>query len=155
VDTDDTRNPNVNGARASERDWQWLWFSTLQRRPGSALAVVPGDGDVKAGRVAEAVVAVGRLYGERPVQLLNAEGVGLGDVEKLLDALSAMTGRGEWVIVPVDPIALNPAAIPIARATSAALLVVRVGESRLAAARSTIEAVGRERLLGSVVLEGA
>ena len=53
------------------------------------------------------------------------------------------------------PGALNPAAIPIARATSAALLVVRVGESRLAAARSTIEAVGRERLLGSVVLEGA
>ena len=86
MDTDDTRNPNVNGARASERDWQWLWFSTLQRRPWSSLAVVPGDGDVEAGRVAEALVAVGRLYGERPVQLLNAEGVGLGDVEKLLDA---------------------------------------------------------------------
>jgi hypothetical protein len=65
-----------------------------------------------------------------------------------------MTGRGDWVIVPVDAIDVNPSSVPIAQATSASLLVVRLGQSMLTSARNAIEVVGRERLLGSIVLDG-
>jgi hypothetical protein len=63
-----------------------------------------------------------------------------------------MTSRGECVVVPVDPISENPSAIPVLQATSAGLLVVRLGESHLGSARNIIEIAGRERLLGSIVL---
>ena len=71
-----------------------------------------------------------------------------------MDTLNAMTGRGDWVIVPLDPIGDNPNAVPIARATSGALLVVNLGESLMTSARTAIDAVGRERFLGSVVIGG-
>ena len=56
------------------------------------------------------------------------------------------------MIVPVDPIAENPSSVPIVQATSAALLVVRLGDSLLASARSAIEVVGRAKFLGSIVV---
>ena len=132
-------------------DWQRLWFSTREQ-DWSSLALVPGDASVDVGQVAETLAATGRLYGQRSVTVLNGQGVQLPNIHQLLDTLGAMTGRGDWVIVPVDSIATNPSSVPIVRATSAALLVVRLGESQLASARSAIEAVGRERFLGSIVL---
>jgi hypothetical protein len=40
----------------------------------------------------------------------------------------------------------------VVRATSCALLVVRLGESLVTSARDVIEVVGRDRLIGSIVL---
>src|SRR6185436_4198366 len=100
-------------------------------------------------------VAVGRLHGERPVSLLNATHLPLESVQPRIESIGHMTTRGEWVIVAVDPVVANPGAVAIVRGTSAALLVVRLGESFLASARTTIDVVGRERFLGCVVLDGA
>jgi hypothetical protein len=141
----------VNLSLAPDDDWQRLWFSTRQRA-WSSLAIIPSDVSVDVGPVAETLVAIGRRHGERPVSLLDAKGTRLGDVHRLIDALGTMTGRGDWVIVPVDAIAQNPSSVPIVQATSAALLVVRLGESLLTSARSAIEIAGRERFLGSIVL---
>ena len=103
--------------------------------------------------MADSILAAGRQHGEKPVNLLNAIGSQLTDVRQLVDKLNAMTGRGEWVIIAVDPIADNPSVMPLIRAASAALLVVRLGESLLASAQEAIDAVGRPRFLGSVVLD--
>ena len=137
----------------TESDWQRLWFTT-RHKAWSSLAIIPSDPGVEAGSVAESLVATGRAHGERPVSLLNGRGIQLSGVHQLVSTLGAMTARGEWVIVPVDPIVGNPSTVPIVQATSAALLVVTLGESYLASARAAIEAVGRERFLGSVVLGG-
>lgn len=137
---------------AAENGWQRLWFSLLQR-PWSSLVIVPCDAGPPALPVAEALVAVGRLHGEPAVRMLNAEGMRLGDVRALLEDLRAAAGSGELVVIPVDPIDQNPVAIAVAHAASATLLVVRLGTSRLAAARRTIELVGRERLIGSLALD--
>jgi hypothetical protein len=142
----------VSGKPAPDTDWQRLWFTTRQHGWNS-LAIIPSEAAVDVGRVAESLVNTGRLCAERPVTLLNARGANMANVHDLVDSLGAMTGRGEWVIVPVDPIEDSPSAVPIVLATSAALLVVRLGESLLTSARVAIEAVGRERFLGSIVLE--
>ena len=143
----------MSGKSESTVDWQRLWVTTRQQA-WSSLAIIPCDREVDITKVAESLVAAGRLHGERPVSVLNATGAHLDDVRKLVDSLGAMTGRGEWVVIAVDPIADNPSVVPLVRAASAALLVVRLGGSLIASARSAIETVGRTRFLGSVVLSG-
>jgi hypothetical protein len=141
----------VTPAPVPDSEWQRLWFATREHQWNS-LAIIPSDGSIDVRRVAESLVETGRVHGERTVSLMSGMGVQLAGVHQLVDSIAAMTARGEWVIVPVDPISENPSAVPIVQATAAALLVVRLGESLLGSARATIEAIGRERFLGSVVL---
>jgi hypothetical protein len=141
----------VSGKASSAVDWQRLWVATRQKA-WTSLAIIPSDRGVDIRQVAESLVAAGRMHGEKPVSLLKATGAQLNDVRQLVDKLNVMTGRGEWVIVAVDPIAENPSVVPLVRAASAALLVVRLGESLLASAHTAIDTVGRARFLGSVVL---
>jgi hypothetical protein len=142
----------VNGNISTpDFEWQRLWFAT-RAKAWSSLAIIPSDPGVDAHRVAEALVKTGRVHGERAVELLNAQGAQLASVHHLVDKLGQMTARGEWVVVPVDSITENPNAIPMVRAASAALLVVRLGESLLDASRAAIDVVGRDHFIGSVVL---
>jgi hypothetical protein len=143
----------VKATPAPDNDWQRIWLATRQQN-WTSLALIPSDASVEVAGVAEALAATGRLYGERPVSVLSAKGVQVPDVRHLLDTLGVMTERGDWVIVPVDPIVENPSSVPIAQATSAALLVVRLGQSQLTLARNAVEVVGRGRFLGSIVLHG-
>jgi hypothetical protein len=144
----------VKKAQTPNDDWQRIWLSASEK-DWSSLVLVPNDDTVDAVRFAEMLAKTGRVHGERPVSVVSAVGVQLGEVEATIDSINETTNRGERVIVPVDPIADHPAAIAILRASSAALLLVRLGESELATAHSTIEIVGKERLLGSVVVKSA
>jgi len=137
-----------------DTDWQRIWFSS-RKQNWSSLSLIPSDPGIDVTKVAEALTATGRLHGERPVNLVNAVGVQLGDVHHVIDSLTSLVNRGSWVVVPVDPIAENPSAAAIVRATSAALLVVRLGQSFLPSARGTLDVIGREHFLGSVVLDDA
>jgi hypothetical protein len=140
--------------RPPDNDWQRIWFSTRQEN-WQSLALIPSDHGVDVLRVAEALVAIGRQHGERKVNLLNATNLHLENVQDRIESMTGMTRRGEWVIVAVDPVVENPSAAAIVRAASAALLVVRLGESFLASSRAAIDTIGRERFLGSVVLDSA
>ena len=146
------RGADVSKRSAATVDWERLWVATRQDN-WTSLAVIPSDTGVDIKQVAESMVAAGRQHGEKPVSLLNATGAELNDVRQLVDKLNAITARGEWVIVAVDPIADNPSVVPLVRAASSALLVVRLGESLLASAQAAIDTVGRSRFLGSVVLD--
>jgi len=148
----DQRGADVSKRPSAGVDWERLWVATRQN-DWASLAVIPSDSRVDIKQVADSILAAGRQHGEKPVNLLNAIGSQLTDVRQLVDKLNAMTGRGEWVIIAVDPIADNPSVMPLIRAASAALLVVRLGESLLASAQEAIDAVGRPRFLGSVVLD--
>jgi hypothetical protein len=138
-------------AAGPDTDWQRLWFATREHQ-WSSLAIIPSDNGIDVRDVAASLVETGRAHGQRPVNLVSGIGVRLEGVHQVVDSIGAMTSLGNWVIVPVDPIADNPSALPIVHAASAALLVVRLGESQLGSARATIEAIGRARFLGSVVL---
>lgn len=148
----DARGADVSKKSSATVDWERLWVATRQDN-WTSLVVIPSDTGVDIKQVAESMVAAGRQHGEKPVSLLNATGAELNDVRQLVDKLNAITARGEWVIVAVDPIADNPSVVPLVRAASSALLVVRLGESLLASAQAAIDTVGRSRFLGSVVLD--
>ena len=137
----------------SDNDWQRIWFSTRQQN-WQSLAIIPSDPEVDVVRIAVGLVEIGRLHGERPVTFLNATNVKLENVHHSIESIAALNARGDWVIVAVDPVVENPSSVAIVRATSASLLVVRLGASLLASARTAIDVIGRERFLGSVVLDG-
>jgi hypothetical protein len=133
-------------------DWQRIWLAA-RRREWNSLAIVPSHPGIDVKRVAERLAATGRVHGERPVSVVDSVGVELSNVGQVIDSVEALSDRGECVLVPVDPVAENPATLAIIRAMSATLLVVRLGESQLATVQHVIDTIGRERVLGSLVLE--
>lgn len=55
-------------------------------------------------------------------------------------------------IVAIDAVAENPLILPVAFAADAVLLCVELGRTRIADARHTVELIGRERIIGAVLL---
>lgn len=140
----------VDGA-APDKNWQRLWFS-LHSRAWSTLAIVPTDMGTDVTHIAEKLAAVGQHYGAGPIDLLDAVGAEFADTQALVDSINETRARGRLVLVACDPLHQNPPTIPIVRSTSGVLLVVRLGESRLASARKVVEIVGRDRMLGAITL---
>jgi hypothetical protein len=135
-----------------DSEWQRIWFA-VRGQAWTSLALVPSNPGIDAARIAESLAAVGRVHAERPVTLINATGAEITNVQSVIDAIGASVARSERVIVAVGAITEQPGTVAIAQATSAVLLIVRLGESQLDAAQSTLLAVGRDRFLGSVVLD--
>jgi hypothetical protein len=134
-----------------EGDWQHLWFS-LQRTDWSALAVLPADSGLDVRDIAEAIVDIGRTSGAEDVMLLNGRGASFTDAQELVETIESYKRRRTHVVVACDSVDDNPATLALVRAASGALMVVRLGQSRLAAARKTIDAVGRDHVLASITL---
>lgn len=142
----------MSSGELRNNEWQRIWFS-IHHQGWTSLALVPSHPSIDVVKVAETLALTGRMQGERPVTLVNGTGVQLEKVQQVIELVASTVARGEWVIVPVDAITENPSAIAIVQAASAALLLIRLGDSLLAAAQNTLDAVGRERFLGSVVLD--
>jgi hypothetical protein len=144
----------VSPTHVPDNEWQRIWFS-IRQQGWTSLALVPSHSGIDAVKVAQAFADTGRVQGERPVSVIDATRVQLENVQQTIESITATVARGEWVIVPVDAIAENPSAIALVQATSAALLLVRLGESLIASSQNALDAVGREKFLGSVVLDEA
>src|SRR5262245_60228787 len=134
-----------------EGEWQRLWYQ-LQSTSWSSLALVPTDATINVTRVAEALVAVGRRQGNSSMTLLSGVGVRPNDVQSLLSSVREASLRHGRLVVACDGLQVNPAALPLARACTGLLLVVRLGESRLDSARKTVESIGRNRIIASITL---
>ena len=144
----------MSPAAAPNSEWQRIWFS-MRQHTWTSLAVVPSHAGINVVKVAEMLVATGRLQGERPVDLVNATGVQLGNVQEVIESLTAAANRGVSAIVAIDPSPENPSAVAIVQACSVALLVVRLGESLIASAQTSLDLVGRNRFIGSIVVDSA
>ena len=142
----------MSQAGPANSEWQRIWVM-LREHEWTSLAIVPSHAGIDVVSIAESLTRTGRLHGERPVTTVNAVGVQLSNVNHLIESANGLGAHGQLVLVPVDPIEANPSAIAIVRAASAALLVVRVGESLLASAQATIDTVGRERFLGTILVD--
>jgi hypothetical protein len=138
-------------SESSEADWHGLWFSTV-RQGFKSIAIVPVDWDLAPERLAQALADAGRLQGVTSVRRINAVKAQPTDVRGVTESIRELTHRGTSLVVAVDPVVHSPAALPIACATDAFILVVRIGESSVASVRQTINAIGRHRLVGSIVI---
>ena len=138
------------------KECQQLWFM-LARRRWRSLALVPADEGSSTAALAASLAEVGRQLREGAVTALQLPRLDYITASGIADAISA-AGRGEGVpenlqvIIALPPVLDDPLGVAIAHAADAAVLCVEMKRARLQSARRTIELVGRERFLGSILL---
>lgn len=150
---DIARGRFVSPATVPDNGWQRVWFLARQQNWRS-LAIVPTDRSVDATSVAETLAATGRTA-EQAVEVIVGTHARLESVQQLIDEIGAAVARDALVIVAVDSLSDNASAIALTQAASAALLLVRLGETTLTTAHAVIDVVGRQRFIGSVAIDAA
>lgn len=129
-----------------------LWTLLTQREPWSSLVVVPaqpGSSGLAAGR---AILSVGKQYREKPLRLIDAEGLPPGAAARLVRDIRSYVEQGGRVVTCIDSVLANPVGLEVALAAERALLCVPLGSTHFSAARHTLERIGKARFLGSVTL---
>lgn len=162
------------------REFQELWFAT-RRRDWKSLVVVPASPGSSVLHIARSLGEVGGAIRMSPVQVVNAEGMDLDQIARLVLDISGETqaevsaeakgsawtsGSGGWdatagrgaptaraTIIAIEAVAENPLILPLALAADGVLLCVEIGRTRLDDAQHTIELIGRDRLVGTVLLD--
>jgi hypothetical protein len=138
---------------APSRELQQLWFAT-QHRAWSSLALVPVQPYTSAKFIGEALVEIGALHRGVNVKLIDAESASVASSSRLVLAMSNQVSSGGLAIAVLDSVVQNQAGIPLALTADAILLVVDLGEAESAAARRTLELIGRDRVMGAVAVRG-
>jgi hypothetical protein len=144
--------PKAAGA-APSRELQQLWFAT-QHRPWSSLALVPIQPYTSAKYIGEALAEIGVLHRGVNVRLVDAENATVASSSRLVLAMSNHVATGGLVVAVLDSVVQNQAGIPLAMTADAVLLAVDLGETESAAARRTLELIGRDRIIGAVAIRG-
>jgi hypothetical protein len=142
-----------------DREIQELWFA-LARRQWRSLALVPADEGGSAAAVATSLAEVGRRLRDAPVTFfVMADPLDYVSTSRILTAFEstqqggsalAMASGGR-VIVAVQPVIVEPLGLAVAQSADAVVLCLELGRTRLAAARRTVELVGRERIAGCLL----
>lgn len=135
-----------------ERSIQELWFE-LRTWSWKSLAIVPTVSMKSELDIAEKLVVVGVANTNRRMSLISAEGIGVGDTDRVIAMIRAAEGRGDRVIVVTDSIMDNPAAAPIIRAVNGAVLSVRINETEIAEVERAVASINRTRVIGIVTRE--
>ena len=93
-----------------------------------------------------------RFYDLGEINVMDAQGASLEVGARLAKQLKSSHGERARTVVAVDAPMQNPGAIPLILAADAALIIIRLGTSELESARSIIDIVGRDRILGTVAV---
>ena len=137
-----------------------LWF-TLARIPWRTLVLVPADEGASAVEVAAALADVGRRLRMGPVTFLLLSGP--MDYAAAGKIVQAVRGRREdagaeerqgdgRLIIAIPPVVSEPLGLAVTEVVDAIVLCVERGESRVRYAERTVKMVGRDRIIGSLML---
>ncbi len=134
-------------------DWQKLWL-TMQTRPWSSVAIVPAGAGAPpdfALTIAVTLARIGILHLGQPIQVADATAIPLVHLVQFSEELQRLKSDGDKVLVALAPVSENPTTVSIAQATDASMLCILTEVMSSRDARTTIERVGSQRFLGSVV----
>jgi hypothetical protein len=131
---------------------QRLWFAT-QRREWRSLAVMAASDGVDTFSVAEMLAQIAWCHRGEPSCVFDLRDLGLRLADYHLREVRAQMEAGVRVLIALRSPAENPTAIPVARHADATVLCIALGKSDFRSACSTIAEVGRERVLGSILVK--
>jgi hypothetical protein len=141
------------GAEPIPTELLHLWTLLTQREKWSSLVVVPAQPGASGLIAARAIVEVGSQYREKPLRLINAEGLPPGAASRLVRDIKAHVEQGGMAVTCIDSVLSNPVGLEVALAAERALLCVPLAATQFSAARHTLELIGKARFLGSVTLQ--
>jgi hypothetical protein len=145
------RDPAAPMSAMDDLRLQKLWLAT-QRRPWSSLAVIGTSKSTDTLPVAEMLAKIAWWYRGQPSCVFDLRDLSLRLVEYQLNQVQAQIEAGTRVFIALRSIFENPTAVPIGRQADAVVLCTVVGQTDLRAADQTITQLGRDRVLGSIVL---
>ena len=130
------------------------WFA-LARHPWRTLVLVPVDGEASAADVAASLADVGRRLRAAPVTFLVVTGpvdyATAGRVVRSVSGGGQLPGESR-LVVAIPPVTVEPLGLAVTDVADAIVLCVRRGRSKMRSARRTIELVGRDKIVGALVV---
>lgn len=138
----------------ADPDWQRFWL-TIDRLPWRALAFIPaGEGAPPDFTLSLAVnlsrTGVTHLGG--PVLVADGTQVPLNQLTGFLADVKSCVDAGQRVLVALSPASSNPTTPAIAKAADGVVLCVLLGRMLSGDAKRTVNAVGSNKFVGSVII---
>jgi hypothetical protein len=130
---------------------QKLWLA-VERNGWRSLAVVGVGGQVDTGHVAEVFARLAWRYSGQPSSVCDLRDLSMRLLDYQLNEIRDQIQSGMRLVIPLRPIFENPTTAPIAQHADATVLCIVLGETDLQGAEATVAAIGRERVIGSVLL---
>ncbi|BDG04637.1 hypothetical protein AMOR_36330 [Anaeromyxobacter oryzae] len=131
-----------------------LWFR-LAQRTWTSVALVPADGGTTAAApFARSLAEVGRRLHGAPVTAIAPDELDFATAAALAECVraAARSPEGARVVVAVPPLVIEPLGTAAVQAADVVVLCIELGRTRLAGARRTLDLVGRERVVGSLLV---
>lgn len=131
------------------------WFRT-QSREWRTLAIVPTEIETSDAALAMAklIIALGAQHDEK-LNLADFRNIPMSQLSTFIQLAKWYVTNGERLVYATQSINENPATVPVARAADCVLLCVSLGRSSIRSIEDTIDQIGRERFLGSVVFRSS
>ena len=131
---------------------QLLWLAT-QQRTWRSLAVVAASEGVATLEVANMFAKLAWWYRGQPSSVADFRDLPLRLVDhQLRDVAQQLDLDPVTIVIALRSIYENPTVAPVAMAVDAAILCVHMGVTKIAAARRTVETIGRQKFLGTIVI---
>jgi hypothetical protein len=130
---------------------QHLWLG-LEKRPWRSLAVVSASKGVATLAAAHSLAKIAWWYTGVPTCVFDMRDLSLRLLEHQLRDMASQLHGGERVFIALRSTSENPTAVPLAQAADAAVLCVELGKTDMKDAHRTLEAVGRQKFLGTILV---
>jgi hypothetical protein len=130
---------------------QKLWLS-VEKRQWRSLSVLAASNAIETLRVAELIAELAWRYRGQPSSVSDLRDLRIRLLDYEAQEMRTQIENGTRLVVALRSIFENPTAAPIARQTDAILLCIALGETAFKSAEETLAAVGRERVMGTIVL---
>ena len=132
---------------------QKLWLST-QRREWRSLAVVGSSKEIDTLWLAELIANLAWSYRGTPSCVFDLRDMSLRLIEHHEQEVASQVREGQTVTIALRSISENPTALPMARSADAVILCLGLGSTDLKAAAQAVEEIGRDRIIGTIVVRG-
>ena len=146
-----TPTPAPDERSADEPELQRMWFSA-QTHEWRSLALVPASDDVCVVQLAHAFSTLGLRDRGESIGVADLREVPLPNLRGPIEVIRWHLRRGERVILALSPCFRSAATVPLVRAADSAILCVALGTTRIAEANETVQQVGRDPFIGTVLV---
>ncbi len=143
--------PPQRSPLADDVRMQHLWLG-LEKRPWRSLAVVSASKGVATLSAANSLAKIAWWYTGVPTCVFDMRDLSLRLLEHQLRDMASQLHGGERIFIALRSTSENPTAVPLAQAADAAVLCVELGKTDMKAAERTLDAVGRQKFLGTILV---